>query len=308
MSKVTRHQRPRKGPRKAARRVREETDAPPHAPPHPRPQAATAARAWMAARVRETRYRSPARAGFLLIATLSAMVIVAAWMAGVLGDMTAAARQFSENRLAASGFVLEHVDIRGAARTDLAEIRRRLMVEDGELIFHFDPHAAQESIAALPWVRHTSVLRLLPNRIVVIVEEREPLALWRGGAGRRLQVLDDTGAPITGARPGDHAGLIVVEGGGAPAAAPALAVALSRFPELADRAAGFRRVSARRWSMLLDDGAEVLLPARTAAGLERLQSLQDQERILDWPFEALDLRNGDLMVRARPAQPRGRGA
>lgn len=303
MSKVTRNRRPRPGPAQQGRRSRSEGDPAPQ-----RSAAANAARAWMAARVRETRYRAPARTGAIVIGVMTLMVIAAAWMAGVLGDMTVAARTYGEARLAEAGFVVEHVDIRGAARTDHAEIRRRLMVEQGELIFHFDPHEAHENIDDLPWVSESAVLRLLPNRIVVLIEERAPLALWRDRRTQSVQVLDQTGAPILGARPGDHAGLVLVEGRGAPEAAPALVASLADYPALAQRAVGFRRVSGRRWSMLVEDGAEVLLPARTNAGLERLDALHEQERVLDWPFEALDLRNGDVMVRARAPEPRGRGA
>ncbi len=262
----------------------------------------------MAAKVRQTRYGRPFQTFFFGALFIVAALVFSAWMAGVTGGMAQAGVHASERALLASGFRVDHIDVRGATRTDAAEISRRLLIEEGELVFRFRPDLARARIEELAWVRSASVLRLLPNRLLVIVEERAPMALWRESAEAELRVLDDRGEPIDGARAAEHAGLLIVEGEGAPEAAAALIAALDEHRDLRARASHFVRVGSRRWNIALAEGGEVYLPERTAAGLARLAALQASERVLEWDIEFLDLRNGDLVVRGRPAPEAERGA
>lgn len=237
---------------------------------------------------------------------------MAIWLGGFGGDATAAVREAYDGRLAKAGFIAQHFDIRGEARTPRAAIERALLLEPGEVIFHLDPAAARRRIEALDWVRHASVARLLPNRVLVVVAEKAPAALWRAEAGAELKVVDDRGGVIGGADPALFGGLPIVEGAGADRAAPELAAALDGQPEIHRLAAHYVRVGDRRWDVILKTGARAQLPEGAAAdGIRRLLSLQTGQDLLALPVEAIDLRASGVVLRerppARPAKP-GRGA
>jgi cell division protein FtsQ len=52
---------------------------------------------------------------------------------------------------------------------------------DSMSIFWIDPQQVAERLAQLPGVRQARVTLSLPNRVVISVEERRPLALWQSG-------------------------------------------------------------------------------------------------------------------------------
>jgi len=58
---------------------------------------------------------------------------------------------------------------------------------DGYSIFWIQPEIVEASLEALPYVRAATVRCWLPNRVQILVEEREPVILWQVG-GKALWV------------------------------------------------------------------------------------------------------------------------
>lgn len=197
-----------------------------------------------------------------------------------------------------AGFTVEHVDVRGAELVDADEVARRLMIEPGENIFNFKPAAAKARVEELGWVREVSVLRLLPNRVVVIVNEREPLALWR--ADDTVRVLDAEGRVIEGADVAAYSDLPMVSGEDAPEVAGELVAALHGHSDILRRTAAFERVGGRRWDIITHTGLTVQLPeGRLEPAIEEIAALQAGEGLLDLPLDKVDLRNGGMVLRPR---------
>jgi len=232
------------------------------------------------------------------------------WLGGFTDRGAGVVERAMRSVLADAGFKVEHVEVRGTRRAQADEVAAQLEIEPSELIFDFNPAAAKARVESLPWVSNAAVLRLLPNRVVVVIDEREPLALWDSSSSG-VTVLDATGAGIEGADPTGYSELPRLEGAKAPEAAGDLLQALARHPALARRATGFERVGGRRWDMRLAGGALVRLPEE---GLEdalgELDRLQAREGLLDLPLETIDLRGDDLVLhpRALPAPGFERGA
>ena len=189
---------------------------------------------------------------------VASLLVLTIWLGGfsdeTLGRSGAAVRA----GFVGAGFTLDHVEVRGARNAQAEEVAAQLALEAGALIFDFDVHAAKARVEELPWVEDAAVLRLLPNRIVVVVDERRPLARWGGPEG--VVVLDSAGGVIDGADAGAHDDLPLLEGAAAPQAASALVEALARHPVLARRASAFERVGGRRWDMKTHTGLIVRLP------------------------------------------------
>jgi cell division protein FtsQ len=106
------------------------------------------------------------------------------------------------------------VEVTGARRLDETAVRAAAAVEPGTNLFAVDVAATEARVASLPGVRRAHVVRHLPGRVTVLVEEREPYALVNGGG---LHWVDAEGYLVTtDARPG-ATGLPILTGVGVPA-------------------------------------------------------------------------------------------
>ncbi len=199
---------------------------------------------------------------------------------------------------AGAGLKVGEVLVRGRRETSRAALLAALDTRRGMPILSFDPAAARHRVEALPWIRRASVRRLLPDTIVVHIEERSPLALWQRGG--RFTVIDDAGEAIRGVRPERFAGLLVVVGPDAPDHAADLLEILGSQPSLLARVRAAVRVGGRRWNLRLDNGIDVQLPERAPSrAWARLADYEKTHGVLDRDVLAIDLRLPDRLVLRR---------
>ena len=91
---------------------------------------------------------------------------------------------------------VDRVDVRGAAETDVADIRAASGIEAGDALVWVDVAAAERSVEELPWVEQATVGRRFPDHVVVDVTERTPVAWVRvpgDGQGDAAALVDRTG-------------------------------------------------------------------------------------------------------------------
>jgi cell division protein FtsQ len=106
------------------------------------------------------------------------------------------------------------VEVTGARRLDEATVRAAAAIEPGTNLFAVDVAATEARVAELPGVRRAHVVRHLPGRVTVLLEERAPYALVNAGG---LHWVDAEGYLVTAdARPG-VTGLPILTGVAAPA-------------------------------------------------------------------------------------------
>jgi cell division protein FtsQ len=107
------------------------------------------------------------------------------------------------------------VEVTGARRLDEATVRAVAAIDPGTNLFAVDVAAAEARVAGVPGVRRAHVVRHLPGRVTILLEEREPYVLVNAGG---LHWIDAEGYLVTtDARPG-ATGLPILTGVGAPAA------------------------------------------------------------------------------------------
>ncbi len=202
-----------------------------------------------------------------------------AWVLGasaflLLGnpELRAAALTPVERAVELAGFGLSQVSVAGHRFTSDTDIYAALDLDNMRTLLSFDARAARTRIEQLPWIRRASIERVVPDRIDIAVIERVPFAVWRSGernwlidrAGRKLQQVPADLMPQ----------LLRVSGAGAPEEAAALFAVLVDFPQIARRLDVAERVSARRWTLHLEGGTSVDLPAAgEAEALARLTRL-----------------------------------
>ena len=80
-----------------------------------------------------------------------------------------------------SAFPLRAIDLEGdVERSSVATLRANVMPRLSGNFFSVDVERVRAAFEAVPWVRSASVRRVWPDRLVVRLEEHQPVALWRG--------------------------------------------------------------------------------------------------------------------------------
>jgi cell division protein FtsQ len=102
-------------------------------------------------------------------------------------------------------FVPELVRVGALEVTGNVHTESRVLVAASGLGANFtladvEPEAVSRALEALPWVRAARTTKLLPNRVVVAIEERVPVAVARVEDGSRL-LVDATGVAFAPAPP-----------------------------------------------------------------------------------------------------------
>jgi cell division septal protein FtsQ len=80
------------------------------------------------------------------------------------------------------------IQVEGAARVPVEEILVRADIPLGVNILRLDPAGVRARLEALPQIRRAEVIRDLPDRVTILVEERRPFTLVHAG---RLHWLDE---------------------------------------------------------------------------------------------------------------------
>mgnify|MGYP002713087097 CR=1 FL=1 len=193
------------------------------------------------------------------------------------------------------GFTLRHIDVVGSAAAHEGEIMGALGAEPGDPIFWLDTHAARARLEELPWVKQATVLRLLPDRVKITIEERKPFAVWQHGG--KLAVVDAAGKVITEDLNEAHAALPLVVGFGANRHAEAFLAELDKYPTLRSRMRAAIRVADRRWNLRLMNGVDIRLPEdKPQAALEEIAALDEAYGLLARDIVLVDFRVSDRIT------------
>jgi cell division protein FtsQ len=87
-------------------------------------------------------------------------------------------------------FAVASVEVRGVSRVPADQILAVAAIPRGSNIFKLDTIGVIGRVESLPEIRRADVVRELPNRVVISVEERRPFTLVHGG---RLHWMDEEG-------------------------------------------------------------------------------------------------------------------
>ena len=200
-----------------------------------------------------------------------------------------------------AGFRLAAVHVQGASAMATPDIIAAAGVHKDDPLMGMDLEALRQRVQAVGWVKEARVVRLLPDTLVIAVEERRQLAVWQHNG--KSVVIDDHGEVIREADPARFATLPLVVGAGGAQHAGEILPTLVQRPKLMARLEALVRVDDRRWDLRLKDGALIQLPAvEEEQALMQLEQLDLRSRILDLGFERIDLRNPDV-VAVRPRAP-----
>src|ERR1700679_1640143 len=93
------------------------------------------------------------------------------------------------------------LEVRGAVHSSMARIHALFAQDAGKSVFDISLDDRRRHLLAVDWVREASVMRVWPDRILVTIAERVPVAfasLPIGGSARHwLALIDEQGVLLT---------------------------------------------------------------------------------------------------------------
>ena len=107
------------------------------------------------------------------------LVLVAAAILGAVRWVTTSPR-----------FAVTGIEVRGASRVPVARILAAAAITPGANLWTIDGRAVVARIEGMPEIRRADLVRELPNRVSILVEERRPFTLVHAG---RLHWMDEDG-------------------------------------------------------------------------------------------------------------------
>lgn len=193
------------------------------------------------------------------------------------------------------GFKVKDILVVGRRETTQKEIFSAIGLVRGAPILAFDLEAAKARVEALPWINKTSLERMLPNTILLRVEERKPMAIWQHKG--QFTLIDRQGKIILRKGLERFSDLLVVVGKGAPEHASDLIEIIKTQPQLQNLVKAAVRVGRRRWNIRLAGGIDIRLPEQEPVkAWKRLAEFEQKYKLLAGDIKILDMRQADRLI------------
>jgi len=247
-------------------------------------------------RVADRVSRLPRHAG-LAAATL--IIAASAFYGAVRGDqvdkLVDFVRDVRDMAANAAGFNIAAVALTGQKHLNREEILATAGVTGRASLLFFDVADARARLLTNPWIAEATVQKLLPDRLVITIAEREAFALWQKSG--RVGVIAADGTVLEPYVLRRYAGLPLVVGLGAEARAKEFLAMLDRRPELRANIRASVLVAERRWNVRLKNGVDVRLPEfEVERALDQLATLEHDTKLSGRDITAIDLRLADRIT------------
>ena len=187
------------------------------------------------------------------------------------------------------GFGVKEITISGIARLGPREVLELAGVSPKSSVPFFDVDSARARLLKAPLVTSASVRKLYPNRLVIEVTERAPVALWQRDG--EVSIVSADGAALDQLRDARLDDLPFVVGEGANKRLPEYLSLLDAAQELRGKIEAGVYVAQRRWNLHMKTGVDVKLPETDpVSAVMTLVKLERRSRILERQILTLDLR------------------
>ena len=150
--------------------------------------------------------KSPRSIGALLWSALK----LASGLAVVVGASLSVAWSAHHYALTSPRFAIHTVDLVGAKRSSLEQVKAQAGVNLGDNIFALDSDAAEKKLLENPWISEVKVTRRLPSTLRVELTEREAAAVV--ALAEHIYLVTREGVPFKEVQPGDPYDLPLITG------------------------------------------------------------------------------------------------
>jgi cell division protein FtsQ len=185
-------------------------------------------------------------------------------------------------------------------RNNVTTVRANALPHLSGNFFTMDLEKARDAFEQVPWVRHATVRRVWPNRLIVTLEEHQPVALWAGDENSDKMVnshgevfeanvgdVEDEGLPEFSGPDGSSAQVLTM-----------YRRLLPVLQQLGSEVTGLALSGRGSWKVELESGAAVELGRGTEEEvIERtarfVRTVPTVERRFHAPLESADLRHAE---------------
>ena len=196
---------------------------------------------------------------------------------------------------AEAGFKVDDIFVIGRSEISKNKLLKELSIKRGMPIFAVDIEGAKDGLYKISWIKDVYISRKLPNKILVELNERVPVAIWQHN--KSLSLIDNEGVILTRKNLKKWKDLPLITGRDSRQSVASLTALLKAEPLIAQEVVSARRIGARRWDLNLKNGVLVKLPEHdTEFALRRLVSIDNEKKILDKNINVVDLRAPEKMV------------
>jgi len=193
------------------------------------------------------------------------------------------------------GLGIVQAEISGNRYLSREEILERAGITAQTSLLLLDAESVRATLKQDARVAQASVRKLYPDRLEIVIEEREGYARWQRGGKMHLIARD--GTVLESDIGGKSVDLPLVIGLGAEKRAAGLLDLIARFPSVQEVTRAGVLVAERRWNLRLKNGIDVRLPEEDPAlALERLVQLDKSKQIMTRDVTVIDLRVPDRMA------------
>jgi cell division protein FtsQ len=185
-------------------------------------------------------------------------------------------------------------------RNNVTTVRANALPHLSGNFFTLDLEKARAAFEQVPWVRHATVRRVWPNRLVVTLEEHQPVALWAGDENSDKMV--NSHGEVFEANVGDVEDESLPEFAG-PEGSSAQVLAMYRrllpvFQQLDAEVTGLELSGRGSWKVELDSGAAIELGRGSEEEISErtarfVRTVPQVLRKYHAPLESADLRHAE---------------
>jgi cell division protein FtsQ len=184
------------------------------------------------------------------------------------------------------------VDLRGARMLTRDDLLERAGITPHSSLLLLDAEGMRAALKRDPRIAEVTVRKFYPDRLEILIEERQPFARWQRAG--KVHLIASDGTVLDGDAEMTETELPLVVGIGAEKKAAALVGLLSRFPAIREQVRAGVFIAERRWNLRLKNGIDVQLPEDDPAlALERLIALDKTRQLLTRDLTTIDLRAPD---------------
>lgn len=235
------------------------------------------------------------------IATWTIMSMIAAGAIGLstlFGVPQAAGLALAEG-VGAAGFRVESIEVTGARRMNPMTVYSSVLDQKSRAMPLVDLAQVRGRLKRIGWVADAQVSRRLPNKLVVHIIERQPVAVWQHDGV--LALIDANGVALEQILPETLPQLPLLIGQGANRQAQNYRALLDATPAMRPLIKAATWVGNRRWNLLFATGETLMLPEDAPQrALVKFAELDGTRQLLGRGLLRFDMRDPTRLVVRKP--------
>lgn len=235
------------------------------------------------------------------IATWTIMGMIFAGAVGLstlFGVPQAAALALAEG-VGAAGFRVKQIETTGARRLSEAAIAAVVLDQKSRAMPLVDLNEVRARLLRYGWVADAQVSRRLPDKLVIHIIERQPVAVWQDHG--QLQLIDAKGVTLEQVAPEKMPDLPLLIGEGANEQVAAYRALLDATPALRPLVKAATWVGNRRWDLMFTTGETLALPEEMPQrALVKFADIDSNRQLLGRGWVRFDMRDPTRFVVRKP--------